>query len=81
MTTEQTQEEKPKLTQKDYNQKWLNKLPEEQRKKYFKLKAREKRNWKCKDCGQEPIIKTLETKVKLCIPCLVKRLKTNPENP
>ena len=77
MSTEITQTEKEK--QKTYNQTWLSKLSEEDRKKYFRLKVRESRGWKCKDCGGTPIVKMLETKDKVCVKCLVKRLQKQKE--
>jgi hypothetical protein len=53
------------------------KLPQQVR-DYHKLKEREKRGWKCACCGGTPIVKTLETKKKLCLECL---LKENPPCP
>jgi hypothetical protein len=74
-----TELEQPQLTEKEkqklYNQKWLAKLTPEQRKEYFKQKARQTRGWKCADCGSEPLLKTLDTKEKLCLKCFIKRLK------
>jgi hypothetical protein len=63
-----------KEKQKQYNQKWLSKLSPEERKKYFKLKARQTRGWVCA-CGSQPIVKWLDSKEKLCLKCLIKKLK------
>jgi hypothetical protein len=76
--TEQTQETKPKLTQKDYNQKWLSSLTPERRKEYFRQKARIKRGWKCSRCNK-PLdndigYKPLGTKDKLCETCTTQEI-------
>jgi hypothetical protein len=65
--------------QKAYNQKWLAKLSPEDRKKYFRLKVREQRGWKCVDCGEEPLVKMLDSKDKVCLKCLVQRLRKEKE--
>jgi hypothetical protein len=64
--------------QRDYNQKWLSKLTPEQRKEYFRLKARTKRNWKCSRCSK-PLAndigyKPLGTNEKICETCIIKEI-------
>ena len=80
MSTKITQNpEKEKDKQKIYNQKWLSKLPEEDRKKYFRVKVRESRGWKCSRCetdlSDKVSYKTDDTKERLCVQCTITDLR------
>ena len=80
MTETEPQEVKlsEKEKQKQYNQKWLSSKDPEARKEYFRLKARQKRGWKCSRCNK-PLdndigYKPLGTKEKVCESCIMKEI-------
>ena len=72
-----TEQEKQRI----YNLKWLSKFTPEQRKEYYRLNARERRGWKCSDCGtslsDKKGYKTLDGKKKLCVQCTIADLRVH----